>query len=301
MNSLLVGIEAKVYCLLIIAFLWVFQIKIPHPQWKKLRYVFFLSFGEVVLSIIQDVAGAFLEELYVHNVFNIISGLFCFVLFCFLYVYFLGSRKSTLTIYKRLLMLIGGLVFGCLGYFSSKYRVGTAIYISTFAIIVVFAVSQYKKIKMDNLTKLYNRYGMDEEIRQQLRQYAHDKNNSFYIIACDLDNFKHINDTWGHSEGDRALVLIAAALSKVSKMFDAEVFRIGGDEFVIITDTSEEGLATEVMDAVKHELDNVDFRDDFDIKISMGVALYDGVTPIDDLLNNADKKLYQAKRLSKNS
>ena len=165
--------------------------------------------------------------------------------------------------------------------------------------MLVFIISQYNRIKIDNLTKLYNRYGMDEEIREQLQQYKHDKNNSFYIIACDLDNFKYINDTWGHQEGDRALVFIATALSKVGKRFNSKVFRIGGDEFIIITDTSEETLATEIMDAIKSELDNIGFRDDFDIEMSMGVALYDGITHIDELLNNADKKLYQAKRKSK--
>ena len=158
---------------------------------------------------------------------------------------------------------------------------------------------QHNKIRVDNLTKLYNRYGMEMELKEQLRQYEREHADSFYVIACDLDNFKHINDTWGHSEGDRALVLVAGALSRVGKKYNSDVFRIGGDEFIIITDTSEEGLANDVANEIKSEFDKIEFRDDFDIKISIGIALYDGVTAIDELLNSADKKLYEAKKMNR--
>ena len=155
------------------------------------------------------------------------------------------------------------------------------------------------KILTDKLTNLHNRYGMNEEIREQLHQYAKDKNDSFYLIVCDLDNFKHINDTWGHLEGDRALILISSALLKVSEKFNSEVFRMGGDEFVIITDTSEEGLADNIIESIQEELDMIDFRDDFDIRMSMGVSLYDGKTHVNDLIESADKKMYEVKKKAK--
>jgi len=299
MNYLFVEAEAKMFFVLITVFLWIFQTKSPQMQWSKLRYVFLFSVAGGILSFLQSVATVFLEKAHMFNVLGIAFGL-CYACAAYFWgIYFCAIKKITRTAYKQFAILVGALVFGCFSYFSLKYRVNTPVYISTFFIVVTFVVNQYNKIKIDNLTKLYNRYGMDEEIRQQLQQYKHDKNDSFYIIACDLDNFKHINDNWGHQEGDRALVLIATALSKVGRMFNAEVFRIGGDEFVIITDTSEEGLATSVVDAIKCELDKIDFRDDFDIRMSMGVALYDGVVRIDELLSSADKKLYQAKRNSK--
>lgn len=86
---------------------------------------------------------------------------------------------------------------------------------------------------------------------------------------------------------------------EVSKEFNSEVFRIGGDEFVIITDKSDEGLADRITERIKEQLDKIDFRDDFRIKISMGVSLYDGKTHIKDLLENADKKMYERKKLAK--
>ena len=178
-----------------------------------------------------------------------------------------------------------------------------AVAVMTFCVIISFVAlfinAQYKKILTDNLTKLPNRYGMDEEIHEQLMQYKRDKNDSFYIIACDMDDFKTINDTWGHSEGDRALKLIAGVLIRAAENNDSMAFRIGGDEFIIITDTSEYGIAENICNDIKDALKEVDFRDDYTIKISMGVKLYDGTMTISQLLNNADKELYEVKRSRK--
>ncbi len=179
------------------------------------------------------------------------------------------------------------------------YGINIMTYAIFSSLLMIYSNLQHKMMITDNLTEMPNRYGMDDEIQEQLRQYARDKNDSFYIIVCDMDNFKTINDSWGHPEGDRALRLIADVLTSVAEQYDSEVFRIGGDEFVVITDTSEFGLADKVCEAIKNALDNIDFRDDFDIKMSMGVSLYDGKCEISELINGADKKLYQAKRKTK--
>ncbi len=164
------------------------------------------------------------------------------------------------------------------------------------SMLILYISFQYKKILFDNLTGIQNRYGLDEEIEEQLRQYRNDKNDSFYIISCDLDDFKTINDKWGHPEGDRALKLISAVLVKVCEKYSSTAFRVGGDEFIIITDTSEIGLAEQICNELKAEFDSIDFRDDFDISMSMGAVLYDGTTLAAELISRADKVLYTAKR-----
>ncbi|MBQ4517300.1 MAG: GGDEF domain-containing protein [Clostridia bacterium] len=169
------------------------------------------------------------------------------------------------------------------------------------SMFLLFARRQDRQIRVDNLTQLLNRYGMDDEIQEQLDQYKKDHNDSFYVIMCDLDNFKHINDTWGHLEGDRALVLISETLTRVAEQFDVEAFRMGGDEFVLIADTSDETLIKELCETLKTELDAIDFRDDFDIRMSVGAAKYDGKTSVEELLNRADMLLYEAKRETKRS
>ncbi len=167
------------------------------------------------------------------------------------------------------------------------------------SLMILLIDSQHDKIVIDRLTKLHNRYGMDEEIDEQLEQYKKDKTDSFYVIACDMDDFKTINDTWGHAEGDRALRIVADVLTKVSDRNNAIAFRNGGDEFVIITDKSDKFVADTICAQVESEFEKVHFRDDYEIKISMGIALYDGKTTVNELLNRADGTLYDVKRSRK--
>lgn len=295
MNNFLVQTEPKFFCLQIIAFLYFFQTKSFHCQCKENKLLYSFSLIAILFSISGDVI---LKET-IQNLCFAVCGFSCFLAayFCCECVFKITESKKT--ILKKCLCTFVCIIFGVLSFYSLRYGLNASAFVLAFVIIAVFVMEQNNKIKIDNLTKLYNRYGMDVELKEQLRQYEKEHSDSFYIIACDLDNFKHINDTWGHPEGDRALILIAGALDKVCKRFSSNVFRIGGDEFVIITDTSEEGLAIDITNAIKTELDNIDFRSDFDIEASIGVALYDGVTPIDELLGNADKKLYEAKKKGK--
>ncbi len=157
----------------------------------------------------------------------------------------------------------------------------------------------YNKIVTDELTKIKNRYGMDEEFEEQLIQYNKDKTDSFYIIACDMDNFKSINDDFGHDEGDRALRLISEILSRITEKNNATAFRNGGDEFIIITDKTDGNVAEKICEELGKEFEALHFRDDFKIKMSMGIALFDGKASIKELLIRADQFLYDEKRRRK--
>lgn len=290
--NIFLEVEAKIFSVLLILVLWFFRSKNPDTLWNKLKLVYLFSAIALLLSVCMDMFNH-VGLTYAYTIIFALSG-FCWCRYAFAIKHICGFTS-------KIAGVVAFLVFGVLAYISSRYAFNLHIYISVLAMVTLFITEQYNKIRTDNLTKLHNRYGMDEEIHEQLQQYARDKNDSFCIIACDLDNFKHINDTWGHLEGDRALILISSVLLKVSKKYNSEVFRIGGDEFVIITDTVEEGQAEEIISEIQKELDNIDFRDDFDIKMSMGVAIYDGMTHVTELLNNADKKLYQAKKIAKSA
>ncbi len=162
---------------------------------------------------------------------------------------------------------------------------------------MVLLVNSFKKKMMsDELTELSNRYGMKEELEQQFAEYKRDKNDSFYVIACDMDNFKDINDDKGHDEGDRALKIVSKILTKVADRNEAKAFRYGGDEFFIITDKSEKNVAERICKEVREELRNTHFRDDFKLEISMGIKLFDGISSEEELLKGADESLYDDKR-----
>lgn len=281
MKELLILTEPKWFCLLIVAFFLFFKAKILSNATKKQNACYIFSIAGILVSVLSD----FLANQIAQTIcFAVSSIVFALALF------FLLENE------KPLVLIPLSVIEGALSFLSLKQGLNVITYAITFIIITVFAIEQYNTIRVDNLTKLYNRYGLDAELREQLRQYKRDNTDSFYIISCDLDKFKSINDTFGHLEGDRALGLVAEALSRVSSRFECEVFRIGGDEFVIITDKSDKGVAEEITKALEEEFDKIDFRDDFNIEMSVGVALYDGVSTIDEILDAADKKLYEAKR-----
>ena len=284
------GTGINLFCMILLGEIYFFQRKNFDRKGKQYIPIYLFS----VLGLMCSTAELFLKNECLKSIVFIFGG--CSYVLAVLYLcrhFFKKGGRTNGAMQKTMTALIL-MIYAAVIIIAEKNGFNIAAYIPILGVTAAFATDQYDTIRTDKLTKLYNRYGMDAELKEQLRQYEREHEDSFYIIACDLDNFKHINDTWGHPEGDRALVLIAGVLSKVAKKFRSNVFRIGGDEFVIITDTSEKGLADDVTAAVKNELDNLDFRDDFDIKMSIGVALYDGVTSIDVLLNRADKKLYRA-------
>lgn len=90
--------------------------------------------------------------------------------------------------------------------------------------------SQYleKIVELDALTELYNRIAIENKIDEFLQ--THHENYAFYML--DIDNFKHINDTYGHPLGDIILLEISEILKKIFSKI-AYIGRVGGDEFVV--------------------------------------------------------------------
>lgn len=147
----------------------------------------------------------------------------------------------------------------------------------------------------DALSQLSNRYYGEKMIDEAL---ALRKAGLFAII--DLDDFKHINDTYGHMVGDEAIVKVAKVL-KENLAKDDVVMRLGGDEFAVysthvVSKEEAEKSVKNLFDLVNQiKLSGV--SGDFMICASVGVALYDGIseTSFDSLYHEADKKLYEAK------
>lgn len=143
--------------------------------------------------------------------------------------------------------------------------------------------------KTDPLTGAGNRRSFDE--RYQTATYKSERyNEPFSIIILDLDDFKPINDTYGHLEGDRILVAIAQVISRVIRPTDM-LARWGGDEFIIILDgksNDAKALANRVKKAMKE-------ASDIPITFSCGIAEYTKGEDIKTLTHRADKALYTAK------
>lgn len=151
---------------------------------------------------------------------------------------------------------------------------------------------------VDDLTGLYNRRGLIALGQQQLEAARRMKAITFLIFA-DFDKLKACNDTFGHPEGDRALIGVATVFRETCREADI-VARAGGDEFVIVgVETSENSSKTLVarlqgaLDAYNAEADNL-----YKISLSFGLAGddLDDPCPIDELLRRADEAMYEVKR-----
>jgi diguanylate cyclase (GGDEF)-like protein len=156
----------------------------------------------------------------------------------------------------------------------------------------------------DGLTGLYNsRYFykyLDLEIARTKRY-----GSSFSLILFDIDNFKRMNDTYGHQAGDEVLQELARTLMSVSRETDV-VVRYGGEEFIIILpNTSEEeaiSLAERILQAVQDTRIRISQKETVTVTLSGGIASYPmNALSAKTLLNAADSAMYAAKAAGKNT
>lgn len=150
------------------------------------------------------------------------------------------------------------------------------------------AVSNYSR---DELTKLYNRYGLNRNINSK-QLLGIDS----YLLMVDIDDFKKINDTYGHQEGDKVLIQLADTLK--SCLGDENVARIGGEEFVGFIDYNGANINSK-LDSILKEVSKI-IVDDKALTISIGVSLLKHDSTFNDSKDEADKALYKAKNNGKN-
>ena len=155
----------------------------------------------------------------------------------------------------------------------------------------------------DALTGLPNRTLVTDRIRQLLA-HTHRNTNMVAIMFVDLDNFKNVNDTLGHSVGDLLLKEVASRVLECLRSGDT-VARMGGDEFIVIlpevTDVQDAGkVATKILESLARQAD-IDHHEIF-ITASIGVSISpNDSSHMEELLANADSAMYHAKKLGKNN
>jgi diguanylate cyclase (GGDEF)-like protein len=150
----------------------------------------------------------------------------------------------------------------------------------------------------DPLTGLGNRFAMINRFEQAAAQ-ATVMNAWIGVVMCDLDNFKEINDTHGHGDGDQVLRTAAWAMQRELRAFDS-VYRIGGDEFVVLLPGLEPADTRQVAERLRRSV--AAGRDgQFGVTMSAGVTAARGAAVVPDmLLRDADQALYAAKRSGRN-
>lgn len=155
------------------------------------------------------------------------------------------------------------------------------------------------KSQKDALTGLWNRSYTEDAVNKLFAEGSHGA-----LMMIDMDNFKAINDNYGHIAGDRTLTMFADTLREYCSDEDV-LCRIGGDEFVAFVRSAKSkselsNLAADILSDLCRKLDECKF--DTNSSVSIGIAQFpDDVTDFKDLYNAADKALYYVKQNGKNS
>lgn len=155
--------------------------------------------------------------------------------------------------------------------------------------------------KLDPLTQLSNRRDAKNIIEYEQRRLARNQ-TALSLIICDVDNFKHVNDEFGHDVGDCVLVELAKIFKQCVRTQDT-VARWGGEEFLfILPDTSSDQakvIAQKIHSAIKKS-NPLCKSQMFDTTVSMGISTVVTDKNIDIAIKTADKNLYKAKNTGKN-
>lgn len=150
-----------------------------------------------------------------------------------------------------------------------------------------YYAGEFDPLTQDALTGVYNRHHFERR-RKNLRSYS--------LLLIDLDNFKKINDSLGHSVGDQVLKGVAAALRVNS---GDRVFRVGGEEFAVLLRCGKED-AQAVAERLCETVRSLPILEAWPVTVSVGVAWTVAGDDHDHVYRRADKALYRAKGSGKN-
>ena len=155
--------------------------------------------------------------------------------------------------------------------------------------------------RKDELTGLSNRRDMFDSLRTELGRLERSGKN-FSVLIADIDNFKLINDTYGHECGDHCLKEIARVFSENTQKRDS-VARWGGEEFLIFLPETSGQHATTTAERLRAAIENLTItceENSVSVTTSIGVAEYQPDQTLNALINQADKQLYLAKNKGRN-
>lgn len=161
------------------------------------------------------------------------------------------------------------------------------------ATMMAFVLIERDALIKDPLTGLSTRAQLEHRIKHKLK-----RREPFSLMLMDLDDFKRINDLYGHDKGDETLIVVSSIMEKSVKRSDM-VCRYGGDEFLILIESDEPDAGRLVQDRIEFELKyfNAKEIEPYSINMSFGVKFYDDFKYISNksILADVDRRMYQDK------
>lgn len=299
-SSYLIGYFAFMYSECEINNTWMFN--------NKKLYLSFIP--TLILIVLTFLTLKFRFFFYIDINGEYIKGPHYFLVLLFVYGYLLliGIKNFILYFNKKyylkkeiLLSLSSFVIFPLIFGIIQAFHTGISIIClgTTISIVQVFISMQNKRITIDSLTKLNNRDKLMQHLDSKINNVI---NNDIYFVMIDIDNLKHINDTFGHVEGDRAIKTIADILKQSCGHYTCMLARYAGDEFSIVFEGSLESVEKLKNDIyanlkVYQELTNGKYN----LEVSLGYSRYDRfkMKNIVELIASADAELYKEKARKK--
>ena len=265
---------------------------------KKSRILAIPLMAATILIIINLFGTGIIFDISKENIYT--RGPMNFILYIFVFIYYI---ESIYTVHKAKNDSI--LVeFFPIYYFIIPCMIGTMIQgfffgISTIwlcvaiAFILVYIESQISVSFIDDLSGLYNRKYMNH----YLNKLQSNKTKHVYGFLMDINEFKAINDTYGHLKGDHALIEFGRILQhSIDK--DSVAIRMGGDEFVIFAKLQSDTEAVKLKKRIENNVRqfNIHSKEPFHLSFSIGITKYNGKN-IDTFLSAMDDSMYEAKNM----
>lgn len=262
-------------------------------------YCVFILFGAAILLACLYLFGAFrkeerLEFGIISKKINIINNTF-HILIAF---FFIGYCLICLLLNQKDISTSFGLILSQILFWGSVFVLVTIILLK----IMLEYIVKAKLNQVDHLTSLNNKMAGNCKIDELLLQSKY----PLYLSVFDLDNFKKLNDIYGHLEGDEVLVKVAKVIKHYIRT-DEIACRFGGDEFVVAFSQRNEEEVISILEKIKNDVIEIalEYKE---AKISISVGLSFGVgkgaggsTTYKELMLNADKALYHVKKNGKNA
>jgi diguanylate cyclase (GGDEF)-like protein len=155
----------------------------------------------------------------------------------------------------------------------------------------------YKELLIDPLTKAYNRKALEKDLEEILEK-GKDRDLDMVVAVVDLDNFKEVNDRYGHLVGDFVLVKIVEFIKRVLRS-ENRVYRYGGDEFIIVFNRMDLDNVKRVIERLIKKIDKtlLKYKDQIiKVTISVGVTRHHKGDTFETIIKRADEALYEAKK-----
>ena len=265
---------------------------------KKSRILAIPLMAATILIIINLFGTGIIFDISKENIYT--RGPMNFILYIFVFIYYI---ESIYTVHKDKNDSILVEFFPSY-YFIIPCMIGTMIQgfffgISTIwlcvaiAFILVYIESQISVSFIDDLSGLYNRKYMNH----YLNKLQSNKTKHVYGFLMDINEFKAINDTYGHLKGDHALIEFGRILQhSIDK--DSVAIRMGGDEFVIFAKLQSDTEAVKLKKRIENNVRqfNIHSKEPFHLSFSIGIAKYNGKN-IDTFLSAMDDSMYEAKNM----